>query len=162
PPATPRLMIRTSALANNEPLLRGIARGSHTGESPLFLAGYEKCSGHPSFHSRSDCGIEGGSYFMGNNSAQGSLTDLAQRIFIRLVENPAVCYYARTHFYGGTMRRLRSTLDLQPGETLLDVGCGSGMGAGLTQGAYVGIDTHMIYLRFARNRLRDVKTHTFM
>jgi cyclopropane fatty-acyl-phospholipid synthase-like methyltransferase len=57
---------------------------------------------------------------------------------------------------------LRRILDMQPGERLLDVGCGSGMGAGLTRGTYVGIDTEMTYLRFARNRLRDQPRYTFM
>jgi ubiquinone/menaquinone biosynthesis C-methylase UbiE len=87
---------------------------------------------------------------------------LARRLFVRVVENPAVFYYLRTHFYWGTMRRLRRTLDMQPGERLLDVGCGSGMGAGLTRGTYVGIDTEMTYLKFARNRLRGQERYTFM
>ncbi len=91
-----------------------------------------------------------------------ALASLARRLFVRVVENPFVFYYLRTHFYWGTMRRLRRTLDMQPGERLLDVGCGSGMGAGLTRGTYVGIDMEMTYLRFARNRLRDQDRYTFM
>jgi len=87
---------------------------------------------------------------------------LGRRLFVRVVENPAVFYYLRTHFYWGTMRRLRRTLDMRPGERLLDVGCGSGMGAALTRGMYVGIDTEMVYLRFARRRLHNWPTHTFM
>jgi len=89
-------------------------------------------------------------------------SSLGRRFFIRVVENPAVFFYLRTHFYWGTMRRLRRVLDIRPGERLLDVGCGSGMGAGLTRGTYVGVDTDMTYLRFARNRLRASATHTFM
>jgi ubiquinone/menaquinone biosynthesis C-methylase UbiE len=87
---------------------------------------------------------------------------LGRRLFVKIVENPAVFYYLRTHFYWGTMRRLRRTLSIQPGETLLDVGCGAGMGAGLTRERYVGVDTEMVYLRFSRQRLRSWPTHTFM
>src|SRR5215813_15502185 len=99
---------------------------------------------------------------MANETAHGPLTALAERVIHRVVQNSAFFYYARTHFYWGTMRRLRRTLDMQPGERLLDVGCGSGMGAGLTQGTYVGIDMEMTYLRFARNRLRHQPRYTFM
>jgi ubiquinone/menaquinone biosynthesis C-methylase UbiE len=87
---------------------------------------------------------------------------LGRRLFVKIVENPAVFYYMRTHFYWGTMRRLRQTLAIQPGESLLDVGCGAGMGAGLTRGRYVGVDTEMLYLRFSRHRLQTWPTHTFM
>jgi len=92
----------------------------------------------------------------------GASATLVKRVVHRVVQSPAVFYYARTHFYWGTMRRVRRTLDMQPGERLLDVGCGSGMGAGLTRGMYVGVDTDLTYLRFARRRLRQRPTHTFM
>lgn len=95
-------------------------------------------------------------------SSQSEHPSLGRRLFVWMVENPFVFYYLRTHFYWGTMKRLRRALDLQPGEWLLDVGCGSGMGAGLTRGTYVGIDTDFTYLRFARRRLRHRPTHTFM
>jgi ubiquinone/menaquinone biosynthesis C-methylase UbiE len=98
---------------------------------------------------------------MANQSAHGPLSRLAERVVHRVVQNSAFFYYARTHFYWGTMKHLRRTLDLQPGERLLDVGCGSGMGAGLTRGTYVGIDTEMPYLRFARERLQGRPTHSF-
>ncbi len=87
---------------------------------------------------------------------------LAGRLIHRAVENSAFFFYARTHFYWGTMRRVRAALDLRPGERLLDVGCGSGMGAGLTKGTYVGMDNEMKYLRFARHRLRNRPTHSFV
>jgi ubiquinone/menaquinone biosynthesis C-methylase UbiE len=99
---------------------------------------------------------------MAPQSEQGIVSALAGRIIHRVVRSPAVFYYARTHFYWGTMKRLRRTIDIQRGERLLDVGCGSGMGAGLTRGMYVGVDTDMTYLRFARARLRHKTTHTFM
>ncbi len=95
-------------------------------------------------------------------SAEPQADSLSRRVFVKIVENPAVFYYLRTHFYWGTMRRLRRTLKMQPGETLLDVGCGAGMGAGLTRGMYVGVDTDMVYLRFSTQRLRAQPTHTFM
>jgi ubiquinone/menaquinone biosynthesis C-methylase UbiE len=92
---------------------------------------------------------------------QGPLSSLTERIIHRVVQNSAFFYYARTHFYWGTMKHMRRALDLQPGERLLDVGCGSGMGAGLTKGTYVGVDNEMSYLRFAHGRLRDTPTHSF-
>jgi ubiquinone/menaquinone biosynthesis C-methylase UbiE len=98
---------------------------------------------------------------MADQSHRGPVNRLAERVIHRVVQNSAFFYYARTHFYWGTMRRLRRTLDLQPGERLLDVGCGSGMGAGLTTGTYVGVDTEMTYLRFAHGRLQRQPTHSF-
>ncbi len=95
------------------------------------------------------------------SAPQGVLSTLAQRVIHRVVQNSAFFYYARTHFYWGTMARLRRTLAMQPGERLLDVGCGSGMGAGLTRGFYVGVDNEMAYLRFAHGRLRHRPTHSF-
>ena len=95
------------------------------------------------------------------DSSHGPFTSLAERVIHRVVQNSAFFYYARTHFYWGTMRRMRRALDLQPGERLLDVGCGSGMGAGLTTGTYVGVDTEMPYLRFAHGRLKSRPTHSF-
>src|SRR5262249_41056079 len=98
---------------------------------------------------------------MGTTPAHGPLSRVAERVIHRVVQNSAFFYYARTHFYWGTMKRVRRTLDLQPGERLLDVGCGSGMGAGLTTGTYVGVDAEMTYLRFASGRLRARPTHSF-
>ena len=98
---------------------------------------------------------------MPNGNSRGPLSALAQRVIHRVVQNSAFFYYARTHFYWGTMKRMRRALDLQPGERLLDVGCGSGMGAGLTRGTYIGVDTEMSYLRFAHGRLRGRPTHAF-
>lgn len=99
---------------------------------------------------------------MENVSDRGPLTNLAERIIHRVVQNSAFFYYARTHFYWGTMRRMRRALAIEPGERLLDVGCGGGMGAGLTRGFYVGIDTELKYLHFARRRLRGLDTHSFL
>lgn len=99
---------------------------------------------------------------MANESSHGPLGSLAERVVHRVVRNSAFFYYARTHFYWGTMKRVRRALDLQPGERLLDVGCGSGMGAGLAKGMYIGVDTDMPYLRFAHGRLRGRPTHSFV
>jgi ubiquinone/menaquinone biosynthesis C-methylase UbiE len=99
---------------------------------------------------------------MEQSTDRGWLSRLAEPIVHRVVQNSAFFYYARTHFYWGTMRRMRQTLDIQPGERLLDVGCGAGMGAGLTSGTYVGIDNELTYLRFARKRLKHLSTHSFL
>jgi ubiquinone/menaquinone biosynthesis C-methylase UbiE len=93
---------------------------------------------------------------------RGPLTNLAERIIHRFVQNSAFFYYARTHFYWGTMRRMRRALAIEPGERLLDIGCGGGMGAGLTRGFYVGVDTELRYLQFANRRLRHLGTHSFL
>jgi ubiquinone/menaquinone biosynthesis C-methylase UbiE len=98
---------------------------------------------------------------MKEQSEHGPLSRLTERIIHRVVQNSAFFYYARTHFYWGTMKHMRRALDLQPGERLLDVGCGSGMGAGLTNSTYIGVDNEMTYLRFANGRLRSRPTHSF-
>lgn len=98
---------------------------------------------------------------MANATNHGPLSRLAERIIHRVVQNSAFFYYARTHFYWGTMKRVRRTLAMEPGERLLDVGCGSGMGAGLTTGTYIGVDMEMPYLRFAHQRLQNSPTHAF-
>lgn len=98
---------------------------------------------------------------MANHSNHGPLSSLAEKIIHRVVQNSAFFYYARTHFYWGSMKRMRRALDLRPGERLLDVGCGSGMGAKLTKGTYIGVDNEMSYLRFAHGRLRHRGTHSF-
>ena len=51
---------------------------------------------------------------MPNAANHGPLTALAERVIHRVVQNSAFFYYARTHFYWGTMRRMRRALDLQP------------------------------------------------
>lgn len=99
---------------------------------------------------------------MDRSSDRGPLTDLAERIIHRVVQNSAFFYYARIHFYWGTMRRMRRTLAIEPGERLIDIGCGGGMGARLTRGFYVGVDTELKYLQFARRRLRHLGTHSFL
>ena len=61
-----------------------------------------------------------------------------------------VFHYARLPAYWGTMSRLARALDVQSGERILDVGCGTGIGTALASGGYVGIDTDLPYLHFAR------------
>lgn len=61
-----------------------------------------------------------------------------------------VFHYARLPAYWGTMSRLAGALRVQPGERILDVGCGTGIGAALAREHYVGIDMDLPYLLFAR------------
>lgn len=75
---------------------------------------------------------------------------LGARLVHFLAERRPVFHYCRLPVYWGTMRRLSQALDLQAGERLLDVGCGTGVGARLARGMYVGLDTDFDSLRFAR------------
>jgi ubiquinone/menaquinone biosynthesis C-methylase UbiE len=87
---------------------------------------------------------------------------IARRLLHRLlaVRGGIVFHLLRTPMYLGTLSRVQAALDLQPGERLLDVGCGTGICASLTAGSYVGVDTAVDYLVFARGRHR-ASTHAF-
>ena len=79
------------------------------------------------------------------------------RVLKRLLETRRgiVFHLLRTPVYFGTLSRIRTALDLRPGERLLDVGCGTGICASLTAGSYLGVDTAVDYLAFARARYGD-------
>lgn len=77
--------------------------------------------------------------------------DLIEAIF----SQPVLFHHLRRPLYWGSLGRVEAALGLQDGERLLDVGCGTGQCARLARGPYVGIDTAIPYLRFARQRQRD-------
>ncbi len=77
----------------------------------------------------------------------------------RFIESGALFYYLRLPTYWGTMDRIRDALGLREGERLLDVGCGTGAAAALARGTYVGVDTTIPYLAFARRRTADAAQH---
>jgi len=70
----------------------------------------------------------------------------------------AVFHFARFPLYWGTLGRLRRALDLRDGERLLDIGCGTGIGAALVRTPtmrYVGVEPDARYVGFAHARRRD-------
>jgi len=71
-----------------------------------------------------------------------------------LLDSAVLFHLLRSHAYVGTMPRLAACLDARPDERVIDVGCGTGLCAGLVPGDYVGIDTHVPYLRLARRHGR--------
>lgn len=84
---------------------------------------------------------------------------------IRLVElvlaSGAAFHYGRIPTYFGTVPRVEAVLALASGESLLDVGCGTGLFAPVARGTYVGIDTARAYLRFGQRRAEN-GTHFFV
>jgi ubiquinone/menaquinone biosynthesis C-methylase UbiE len=61
------------------------------------------------------------------------------------------------------MRRLlREVLDLQPGEWLLDVCCGTGDYAAIANSEYVGLDLNPNFIAFARRRYAGRNGKTFI
>jgi SAM-dependent methyltransferase len=72
----------------------------------------------------------------------------------RLAACSPLFHYGQLPFYWGVTTRLAQALDLRPGERLLDIGCGTGIGAALARGSYVGIDIDIPYLRFAHAHRR--------
>jgi len=71
-----------------------------------------------------------------------------------LLDSALLFHLLRSHAYIGTMPRLAACLDARADERIIDVGCGTGLCAGLVPGDYVGIDTHVPYLRLARRLAR--------
>lgn len=68
----------------------------------------------------------------------------------RVIQDRRLFHYTRPLMYWGSLPRFQAALALRPGERLLDVGCGTGICAGFARGPYLGIDTSLDSLLFAR------------
>lgn len=76
---------------------------------------------------------------------------LAPGKLVRLAERLTWYDLARTALNLGMFRGpIASALAAEPGECVLDVGCGTGIYAGLVPGTYVGVDPAEEKIRFAR------------
>lgn len=82
------------------------------------------------------------------------LGQLAGRGLQRLAATSVVFHYTRMPVYWGTLPRVRRALDMRAHESLLDVGCGTGLGSALTRGMYVGVDPDRPALPLAKQLVR--------
>lgn len=79
------------------------------------------------------------------------------RLLHRLAACAALFHYGQLPLYWGVTTRLARALEVRPGERLLDIGCGTGIGTVLARGPYVGIDIDLPYLRFAHAHRRSAE-----
>ncbi|MFA5089611.1 MAG: class I SAM-dependent methyltransferase [Candidatus Omnitrophota bacterium] len=56
---------------------------------------------------------------------------------------------------GDLRRHVSSHLDAMPGESILDVGCGTGLYSTLAKGTYVGVDLNEQYIKYAQSHYPD-------
>lgn len=77
----------------------------------------------------------------------------------RFIESRRVFHAMRGPMCWGTLPRVEAALALQPGERLLDIGCGTGLFAPRADGFYLGIDPALDALRFARARFPGGQRH---
>lgn len=82
--------------------------------------------------------------------------DTLGRLLQRLAANRNVFDWTRYLAHAGAGKHLARALALRDGERLLDIGCGTGIAAGLRKGFYVGIDQEWDRLEVgARRRHSD-------
>lgn len=79
-----------------------------------------------------------------------NLGQLSGRVLQRIAATSLVFHFTRIPVYWGVLDRVRRALDLRAGESLLDVGCGTGLGAELTRGRYAGVDPERASLPLAK------------